>query len=303
MFVANEFRATPLSTFDADITERKRRIALRMDAYLQRRSADHGPRSHYPHAFFAPKRGHNRTSNTRPHAETARPRFDPRFMLKCEGYEIRIANDSPTLKRTTARLIERMYASRGLFPYAQGESLDERNITISACKGNEQAVATLTLCIDAGEGLLADTLYREEIDTARKSGGRVCEITRLAMDPEHSSHEMLAGMMQILYVLTRLTFRVTDLYIEVHPRHAGFYRRLLGYRTAGPEKICPRVGAPAILMHLCQHQLDTLIDTHAGRTDNDSRCLYRLFPQRAELERIQQSLLLEPSQNQRLTSI
>ena len=224
-------------------------------------------------------------------------------MLKCEGYEIRIANDSPTLKRTTARLIERMYASRGLFPYAQGESLDERNITISACKGDEQAVATLTLCIDAGEGLLADTLYREEIDTARKSGGRVCEITRLAMDPEHSSHEMLAGMMQILYVLTRLTFRVTDLYIEVHPRHAGFYRRLLGYRTAGPEKICPRVGAPAILMHLCQHQLDTLIDTHAGRTDNDSRCLYRLFPQRAELERIQQSLLLEPSQNQRLTSI
>lgn len=303
LIVVTKAGAAPLSTFGTEIIERKRRIALRMDAYLQSRAADLGTRSHYTHAFFAPHSDYDRNSNSRLSAETTALRFDPNFRLKRQGYEIRIANDSPTLKRNTARLIERMYASRGLFPYGQGESLDERNITISACTDDDDAVATLTLCIDLGDGLLADTLYREQIDAARQSGGRVCEITRLAMDPEHSSHEMLAGMMQILYVLTRLTYRVTDLYIEVHPRHAGFYRRLLGYRTAGPEKICPRVGAPAILMHLCQHQLDTLVDTHCGRPDDPSRYLYRLFPQRAELEHIQQSLLLKPNQNQRLTSI
>ena len=97
-------------------------------------------------------------------------------------------------------------------------------------------------------------------------------------------------MMQVLYVLACLTHQVTDLFIEVHPRHAGFYRRLLGYKVAGPERICPRVGAPAVLMHLGQHQLDTLIERHAGRIDSDSRSFYRLFPPRSELEEIQRSL-------------
>lgn len=272
------------------MTERKRRIGLFMDAYSQRGAAERAAHSNYVRAMLAPARvkSQNSPGALRNNAGEFRP--NPDFKLIRNGYEIRVANGIEALKRSTARLIERMYSSRGLFPYGQGESLDDRNITIVACKG-DHAIATLTLCIDADSGLLADTLYRDEIDAVRTTGGKVCEITRLAMDPEHSSHEALAGMMQILYVLARLTYRVTDVFIEVHPRHAGFYRRLLGYRMAGPERICPRVGAPAVLMHLCQHQLDQLIDRHAGRTDDDSRSFYRLFPKRSELEEMQRAIV------------
>lgn len=260
-----------------------------MDAYPQRLTAYMAAHPNHARALFSGSPDRNRAPADKPRSATGALRLNPDFKLTRNGYEIRIANSTEALKRSTARLIERMYSSRGLFPYGRGESLDERNVTIVACKG-DYAIATLTLCLDAGAGLLADTLYRDEIDAARKAGNRVCEITRLAMDPEHSSHEALAGMLQILYVVARLTHQVTDVFIEVHPRHAGFYRRLLGYRTAGPERICPRVGAPAVLMHLCQHQLDALIDKHAGRTDDDSRSFYRLFPQRSELEDMQRSL-------------
>lgn len=273
-----------------------------MDASSQRRAVDLATRSHHVLALFP-----GASLNPAPVWKSQHPadsfRLNPDFRLIRDGYELRIANGTEALKRNTARLIERMYSSRGLFPYGQGESLDERDITVAACKG-DHAVATLTLCLDADKGLLADTLYRAEIDAARENGGQVCEITRLAMDPEHSSHEALAGMMQILYIIARLTYRVTDVFIEVHPRHAGFYRRLLGYQMVGPETICPRVGAPAVLMHLCQQRLDHLIDTHAGRSDDDSRSFYRMFQKRAELEALQRSLVASgPIQNQRRTSI
>ena len=261
-----------------------------MDAYSQRQTAYTAARPDRAHALFSGSPDRSRALAEKQRSTLGGLRLNPEFRLTRNGYEIRIANGTEALKRNTARLIERMYSSRGLFPYGQGESLDERNVTVVACKG-DCAIATLTLCLDAGAGLLADTLYRDEINAARKAGGRVCEITRLAMDPEHSSHETLAGMMQVLYVLAHLTHRVTDVFIEVHPRHAGFYRRLLGYRMAGPERICPRVGAPAVLMHLCQHQLDKLIDKHAGRTDDDSRSFYRLFPQRSELEEMHRLLV------------
>ena len=273
-----------------------------MDASSQRRPVDLATRSQRALALFSGT-DLNPVPTWKSQHPTDSHRLNPDFRLIRDGYEIRIANGADALKRNTARLIERMYSSRGLFPYGQGESLDERDITVAACKG-DHAVATLTLCLDVGKGLLADTLYRAEIDAARKNGGKVCEITRLAMDPEHSSYEALAGMMQLLYLVARLTYRVTDTFIEVHPRHAGFYRRMLGYQMVGPEKICPRVGAPAVLMHLCQRRLDHLVDLHAGRSDGESRTIYRMFQKRSELEELQRSLVASgPIQNQRRTSI
>ena len=274
-----------------------------MDASPQRHRIEPASRSHHVLALFPATRDQSPAATRRPQHGAGALQLNPDFKLVRDGYEIRIANGIDALRRNTARLIERMYASRGLFPYGQGENLDGRNVTVAACKG-DQAIATLTLCLDVGAGLLADTLYRAEIDAARGKGGRVCEITRLAMDPEHSSHDTLAGMMQVLYVVARLTYHVTDIFIEVHPRHAGFYQRLLGYHMVGTEKICPRVSAPAVLMHLCQHRLDHLIDTHAGRSDDDSRSFYRMFHTRTELEALQRSLVTSGSlQNQRRISI
>lgn len=62
---------------------------------------------------------------------------------------------------------------------------------------------------------------------------------------------------------------------EVRPRHAGFYRRTMGYRIAGAERICPRVSAPAVLLRLdfAGSQIRRLVGTYTRRDRN----LYRLF--------------------------
>ena len=42
--------------------------------------------------------------------------------------------------------------------------------------------------------------------------------------------------------------------IEVNPRHAVFYKRMLGFTKLGEERQCPRVNAPAILLRLtCEY--------------------------------------------------
>jgi len=177
------------------------------------------------------------------------------FAMSRDGYHIRLANDFNPLQQQIAGLIERMYSTRGLTVYHPELAQTDRQTTIVACRG-DHLFATLTLGLDAASGLMADMLYSPEINAARARGGRVCEVTRMAMDPEHNSPEVMADIFQLVYVLARRIYRMTDLFIEVHPRHAGFYRRTLGYRVVGDERVCPRVGAPAVLMHMSQHEED-----------------------------------------------
>jgi hypothetical protein len=58
------------------------------------------------------------------------------------------------------------------------------------------------------------------------------------------------------YELARTLFPTTDILIEVNPRHAGFYEKILGFAVVGAERICPRVNAPALLMRLDLLALD-----------------------------------------------
>lgn len=227
-------------------------------------------------------------SLTSPHVSPLQ--LNPGFAFIRDGYHIRVADGVDTLKHHIPQLIERMYSSRGLRTYhAELEPCTTRT-TLVACRG-DHLFATLTLGLDSPRGLMADTLYRNEIDAFRRVGSRSCEVTRLAMDPEHSSPDVMAAMFQIVYVLARMVYRMTDLFIEVHPRHAGFYRRMLGYHLAGPERICPRVGAPAVLMHMSQQEVDELIAQHAGQPESGARSLYRLFAPPAELITLQDRLL------------
>ena len=43
---------------------------------------------------------------------------------------------------------------------------------------------------------------------------------------------------------------VTDVFIEVNPRHAGFYRHAFGFCVAAEERPCARVHAPSVLLRL-----------------------------------------------------
>lgn len=56
----------------------------------------------------------------------------------------------------------------------------------------------------------------------------------------------------------------TDFVIEVNPRHELFYKRMLGFNRIGEERMCPRVGAPAILRHLSLDYIDRKITELGG---------------------------------------
>jgi hypothetical protein len=68
-------------------------------------------------------------------------------------------------------------------------------------------------------------LYREEIDAYRRTGAKVCELTRLAIDPVHGSKEVLGARFHLAYIFGRQLGGITDVSIEANPRHVAFYRR------------------------------------------------------------------------------
>ena len=109
---------------------------------------------------------------------------------------------------------------------------------------------TATAITDSPFGLPCDEIYSVELDALREQGRRPVEISRLVIDQAHArSKELMIGLFNMLSVYTRRLSGGTDLVIEVNPRHAAFYLRLLGFEALGPERPCPRVqGAPAVLL-------------------------------------------------------
>jgi N-acyl amino acid synthase FeeM len=112
------------------------------------------------------------------------------------------------------------------------------------------AVGTLTLGLDGPLGLRAEAAYGEIIERFRRAGNRVCELTRLAVAESNNSKAVLTSLFSLAHVVGRTTHDVTDVFIEVNPRHVGFYSRVLGFVVGSGEKFCERVRAPSVLLQL-----------------------------------------------------
>lgn len=167
---------------------------------------------------------------------------DPPSSLR--SVSIRTAS-TPHQKRAAAALVRRMYSWRG---YRAQAGSEESRLVLAAWRG-EDILATLTLGKDSSRGLLADTLYGEELAALRYKGRRVCEISRLAADPDHGCPELLAALFRTAQAYGRNVLGATDAVIEVNPRHVRYYQRRFGFTTLGGRRHCPRVDAPAVLLH------------------------------------------------------
>jgi hypothetical protein len=153
------------------------------------------------------------------------------------------------------RLVHRRYRWRGYDvdapadcerPDAGGASRREMTIVASA---TEAMIGTCTLGFDGPQGLRADEAYGDVLRSVRASGRRVGEITRLAMDTTDSM-PVLASLFNLAFVAAKAVDDVTDVFVEVNPRHVHFYTRLLGFEVAADERMCERAGAPAVLLHV-----------------------------------------------------
>jgi len=169
-----------------------------------------------------------------------------------------------------ARSAEQMSAAHGLVRrrYAwRGYSLDDpsdarlpdirpsREITVIA-SDDHATVGTLTLGLDGPRGLRADETHGDSVANARLEGRRVCELTRLAVDERADSRAVLASLFTLVYEVGRTIHGVTDVFVEVNPRHVAFYTRVLGFVVAAGERFCERVRAPSVLLHLEVGQLE-----------------------------------------------
>ena len=112
--------------------------------------------------------------------------------------------------------------------------------------------ATVSLVFDSPAGLPSDEVYGPDLAPLRDQGRRLVEVTRLAIDQAYvGSKPLLVQLFNSISVYARREEHSTDCVIEVNPRHVNYYRRLLMFEPAGPERPCPRVnGARAKLLKL-----------------------------------------------------
>lgn len=146
-------------------------------------------------------------------------------------------------------LVRRRYAWRGYSLSWDTRALAAPIVTLLAQAGDD-VVGTLTVRPGGSQSLLAEDAYGEEIENLRARGRRIGELIRLAIEEGGDWRSALHALVQSAYVVTRFMHALTDVVIEVNPRHVAFYRRVFGFVSAAAERFCGRVGAPSVLMLL-----------------------------------------------------
>jgi hypothetical protein len=206
-----------------------------------------------------------------------------------KSFGIRVA-DTDAGRSSASLLINKMYAWRG---YAGTHKIDDNpnRITLSASDKGE-VVGTVTLGIDSPIGILADEVFKDQIDPFRARGAKVCEITKLAFDPNVRSKTALASLFHILFIYGRRLHQCTDVFIEVNPRHRRFYETMLGFTRMAEMRSNPRVNAPAYLLWNNLNDVQDKIEKLGGNSDHpgNDRSLFPYFFSPKEEEGITQRL-------------
>lgn len=185
--------------------------------------------------------------------------------LQEEKFKIRFAS-TPDRRESASLLVKKMYSWRGYATDEPPQSAEANRITLVA-SFREQIIGTLTIGFDSPAGLLADQMYKAEVDALRAQGRRVGEFIKLAADRDVHSMRVLAALFHLAYIYGRNIHQYTDAVIEVNPRHVGFYRKILGFEQIGPERMCPRAKAPAVLLALSADYVAEKIRTFGGKRE------------------------------------
>ncbi len=190
------------------------------------------------------------------------------------NFTIRTAASGPE-RDHAAQLLRDRYAWRGYRTVQLPADQTGYRTTLSAHEG-EATIGTLTLEMDGPQRLSADNAFGDVTEAMRAAGARLTEFTRLAVDPGGSSPRVLAALFHVGYIVAHRIRRYDTLLLEVNPRHARFYERMLGCRIVGDERTHPGVGAPAVLLSARFDFIRDQIRAYGGRPEDASnaRSLY-----------------------------
>lgn len=115
-----------------------------------------------------------------------------------------------------------------------------------------EVVSTMSSYLDRPGGLPLDAVYADQLNGMRAQGRRLMEVGLFADRREKITRAMAALMELMRYTFFYAIHRdVSDIVIGVHPHHAGFYRRSLGFEDFADEAGCPSVnGNPMVPLRL-----------------------------------------------------
>lgn len=187
-----------------------------------------------------------------------------------EKFNIRMAN-SEGRREAASVLIRKMYGWRGYsIDDPLGEEHEKPNLITLVADTGGSTVGTMTLCFDTDIGLPADENFQDKLDQLRAQDRRLCEPSKLAIDT-NVPKRVFASLIHISYIYAHNIHHYTDYIIEVNPRHAVFYKRMLGFREMGAERMCTRVGAPAVLLRLELDYMGQQILKYGGQMENHGK--------------------------------
>jgi len=199
------------------------------------------------------------------------------------AFKIRGA-DSAGQRSSANVLIRKRYEWRGYGAPSLTQTQMSNRFTLTATD-HDAMIGTITVGLDDNEPLQAQDTFAPEIDALRAAGHRLCEFTKLAVDTQASSRQVLASLFHVAYLLAHRIQGCDTLVIEVNPRHVAYYRRLLGCTVLGAERTNQRVNAPAVLLKLDLHYAREQIALLGGRSGlpmDGQRTIYPLFFSAAE---------------------
>jgi hypothetical protein len=204
------------------------------------------------------------------------PRLDEGAFGTRQRFKVRFAHSAGG-RESAGLLVKKMYGQRG-YELSEAAPASLERITIAA-DFEHSVIGTLTIGLGDSGRLFAEELYPDEVGGLRRQGRHVCEFTRLAIDADVRSKRVIAALFHIAYLYPSKLLGYTEAVIEVNPRHAGFYKRMLGFTELGGERTCPRVSAPAVLLHIDFGFVGRQVQQFGGRCEQalGERSLYPYF--------------------------
>lgn len=123
---------------------------------------------------------------------------------------------------------------------------------------NEKPICTLSLIADGALGLPMEAIYPEEVERSRSQGLFVGEVSALA-GCTGDFRSFLPLFVQLTRLMAQFARRqgMHQFLIAVHPKHASFYERFMGFERIGPVRSYPFVqNAPAVACCLDFDRID-----------------------------------------------
>lgn len=151
------------------------------------------------------------------------------------------------------RLVYETYLNRGLIPpnhyrvRVTPYHMLSTTQTFIAVR-NQQIICSVSLIGDGELGLPMESVYTEEVENARSQGLYVGEVSCLACR-QNDFRQFLPIFVQLTRLMAQYarSHGMDQFLIAVHPKHARFYERFMGFEQIGPLREFPSVqDAPAV---------------------------------------------------------